>query len=469
MSMDALAKPSHATRQRWFVAALLILFAGLSVQYSFKVVTHQSAIVRWLAQLEKWDDSGEDIFEHFNYPNPPIMALILTPLIHLPPLAAALCWFYLKVGMTLAIFYWVFRLVQVPHAVFPPWAKALTVLLSLRMIMSDLNHGNINLFILFLVAGALFAFHCRRHGVAGLLLALAIACKVTPALFVPYLVWKRAWKTLVACAAGLVLFLFFVPSLALGWEQNTRDLHSWVDGMIVPYVQQGRVTSEHQNQSLPGLVYRLATHSPSFSTYDDENHYVPLQYDNIFDLGPKQAQWIVKGCMAVFLLLVLWTCRTSTSSRQGWRLAAEYSIVVLGMLLFSERTWKHHAVTLVLPFAVVCYCLATGHHGWRMRAYLAGSLASATLLIASTSTLAFKESTSGLVHIWDQLGKSAQVCGAFVWAYLILLVALVVLLRTKDQPASAVATPVAGSSALADNSIAYPVACASGLSSRQLK
>jgi alpha-1,2-mannosyltransferase len=326
-------------------------------------------------------------------------------------------------------------------------------LLSLRMIMSDLNHGNINLFILFLIVAALYAFHRRRDGVAGLVLALAISCKVTPALFVPYFIWKRAWKTLVACAAGLLLFLYFVPSLALGWQQNIRDLHSWVDGMIVPYVQEGRVTSEHQNQSLPGLVYRLATHSPSFSTFDEKNQYVPLQYDNILDLEPKDAQWIVKGCMAFFVLLVLWACRTSTVSREGWRLAAEYSVVVLGMLLFSERTWKHHAVTLVMPFAVVCYCLATGGYGWKMRSFLIACLTSASLLIASTSTLAAKESTGGLVHLWDQVGKSAQVYGAFVWSYLILLAALFVLLRSKDRAASAVQSRVANQCLVVDNPI----------------
>src|SRR5205823_14206012 len=27
-----------------------------------------------------------------------------------------------------------------------------------------------------------------------------------------------------------------------------------------------------------------------------------------------------------------------------WPLAAEFSLIVLGMLLFSERTWKHHCV-----------------------------------------------------------------------------------------------------------------------------
>ena len=29
------------------------------------------------------------------------------------------------------------------------------------------------------------------------------------------------------------------------------------------------------------------------------------------------------------------------------------------MLLFSERTWKHHCVVLLLPFAVPAYVLST--------------------------------------------------------------------------------------------------------------
>jgi alpha-1,2-mannosyltransferase len=452
MSIATIARSSIVVKQRWFVAALLVVFAALSVQYTYKVLTHGSAIVRWLEQL-KHLDSGDDIFERFNYPNPPIMAVILYPLVNLPPLAAALVLFYLKVGMTLAVFYWIFRLVEVPRALFPPWAKALTVLLSLRMIMSDLSHGNVNLFILFLLVAALFAFHQRRDGIAGLVLALAISCKVTPALFVPYLIWKRAWTTLVACAAGLVLFLFFVPSLVLGWDQNTRDLRSWVNGMIVPYVEEGRVTSEHQNQSLPGVVYRLATHNPSFSKFDEHNQYVPLQYDNFVDLDARHAQWIIKGCMAVFVLLAMWTCHTPTQSRNGWRLVAEYSVIVLGMLLFSERTWKHHAVTLVLPIAVVCYRLATGRFGWKTRGFLVACLAISAALIASTSTLSFKDSTSGFAHAWDVLGKSAQVYGAFVWAYLVLLVSMFVLLRAGTDLNAVGESPVANPSLGADNPI----------------
>src|SRR5262249_38948518 len=96
--------------------------------------------------------------------------------------------------------------------------------------------------------------------------------------------------------------------------------------------------------------------------------------------------------------------------------------VVIGMLLFSERTWKHHAVTLLLPFAVLCYYLAACRPTAWVRSGVIAALATAVLLMACTST--------GLLG--DRLGELGQVYGAFVWALVVLLAALVLLLR---QPA----------------------------------
>src|SRR5205085_1119832 len=133
--------------------------------------------------------------------------LILTPVAALPEatglpvVACALVWFYLKVAMTLLALRWVFALVEAPGRPFPLGAKVLTALLTLRPIAGDLQHGNVNLFILFLVAGFLYLLHRRRDFLGGLVLALAVSCKVTPALFVPYLAWKRAWRALAGCAA----------------------------------------------------------------------------------------------------------------------------------------------------------------------------------------------------------------------------------------------------------------------------
>src|SRR5262249_11030629 len=137
---------------------------------------NRSAILRWQGPLQRLPE--EDIYQAYAYPNPPIMALILRPLTQLSPLACSLGWFYLKLGLTAIAVYWVFRLVEDPDRPFPAWAKALTILLSLRPILGDLSHGNVNLFILFLVVAALYAFHRGRDYLAGSTLALAIACKI---------------------------------------------------------------------------------------------------------------------------------------------------------------------------------------------------------------------------------------------------------------------------------------------------
>ena len=425
--MPGLSLRSPLLGQRAFVVLLLLFFVGLSVQYSHKVLAHRSAIVRWETQLIGLE-AGEDISERYAYPNPPMMAVLLLPLAklgQLHPLAAALVWFYLKVGITLLVFRWVFCLVADAGRPFPPWAKALTVLLSIRPVVGDLQHGNVNLFILFLVAAALACFSRKRDFTAGLLLALAVACKLTPALFVPYFLWKRAWRCLAGCAAGLVLFLYpgVVPGAVLGFGENQHQLASWYRTMVRPYVVENQVQAKFANQSLVGLVYRLTTHTPSASEYDwNTDRYVPLAYDNFLSLDPAAAKRIVLAFEALFAALVLWRCRTPLGARGGWRLSAEFAVVVLGMLLFSERTWKHHCVTLVLPFAVLCYYLAVEARG-AARARVIAALAAATLLLSATST--------ELSEAW---GRQAQVYGAYVFAFVVLLAALTGILSRQSSP-----------------------------------
>src|SRR5215208_502065 len=106
--MDALPWWKRLTG-RHLLIALLIYFAVLSVQYAVKAGQGdgtRTAILRWRDQLKSLQD-GEDIYEQSAYPTPPIMALILYPVatwpdwVGLPPVAAGLGWFWIKVGMTL--------------------------------------------------------------------------------------------------------------------------------------------------------------------------------------------------------------------------------------------------------------------------------------------------------------------------------------------------------------------------------
>jgi alpha-1,2-mannosyltransferase len=397
--------PKTVLLQRMFLVALVALFLALSVQYVNKVRGGGSAILRWRNQLLDLGDA--DIYARYAYPNPPIMALLLEPIASLPPLVGSLLWFYLRIAMAVGALLFFFRIIERKEAPFPTWAKNLTILLSLRPVMGDLTHGNVNLFILFLVASGLYAFHQGRDYLGGATIALAIACKVTPALFIPYFLWK--------------------PSLFLGVGRNTQLLRSWSDQMVTPFLVQGVVTSEHQNQSLPGLLYRLATASPSF--LDDQAK--PARYDNLMALDPQHVKWIMKGCMLAFAALIVCTCRTPLASRQGWQLAAEFSLILMGMLIFSERTWKHHCVTMVGPFAVLSYYLAVVRPGRTVQATLIGLLAVALILMASTNTSLF-------AHV-D--AKMAEVYGAYLWAILLLALAMVVMLLRGDRRVAPLAKP----------------------------
>jgi hypothetical protein len=240
---------------------------------------------------------------------------------------------------------------------------------------------------------------------------------------VPYFVWKRAWKTLAGTALGVVLFVWVVPGAILGWGENQQYLEHWYKNMVQPYAE-GKVTSEAVNQSLPGFSYRMLTHKPSTIKWVDDI-YTPVEYCNVLELDEKTVQWGLKGCMGLFALLVVWRCRTPIAERKNWRLMAEFSVVTVGMLLFNERTWKHHGVVLLLPFAVLAYCLTALRWPPITRWYLIGTLAAVVILITLTST--------GLSESQDYLGERAQIYGAYVWAFLLLLAAMLVLVRKAPE------------------------------------
>jgi alpha-1,2-mannosyltransferase len=429
--MDA-ARSHSSTGWRLLIFGLAAVAVGiLSVFYLAKTgeETARSAFVRWRPYLMDLM-AGDDIYARHAHPNPPIMALLLYPFALLPRLECgsqtidlgALAWMFFKAALTGLAVVWLLRLVSWNRRAYPAWAAATAIALAARPIVGDLMHGNVNLWILFLVSASVCAFARGRSILAGLGFALAAACKVTPALFFPYLLCKRSFRSAAAFLIGLPLFSWLVPAAAFGPGRAWTLFDSWARQMIVPYVVRGEVVSKHSNQSLPGLIHRLTTESPSFYDFYDED---ATDYHNVASLDADVVRWIVRGLAVVYLAILALSCRPTKKHTEGWRSLAEAAVVVLGMLLFSERTWKHHAVTLLLPCIFLVYALAEFDLSRNRRRLLA-----AILLL----TLAFMSSTS--TSLWQVFGyrqgaKLAQVYGAYVAAYLLLLGGVVWLLRTE--------------------------------------
>lgn len=447
--MPTLSSPGHLlARFRGAIAArpgqlrvafLALLAAALvltSIKYAAKVAKpgdtgqqSRSAFLRWRSMVQDVF-TGTNIYTGTNeYPNPPVMAIILRPFAALPPVTGAMAWFYAKVLMGVCAAVWTFRLLgNVPV---PDGVKAVAILLTLPALMGDLSHNNVNIFILFLVAGCLELYRRGRDTLSGLVLGLAIACKVTPLLFLAYFVWKGAWRAVAGCAAGLVLWLAVVPAGAFGWDRNAELLTDWYKLMIERPVLKGEVTTEHPNQALPGFVYRLFTHSPSFIGYDttpEGDIPVPVAYHNLVDIGRPTAWGVVKALTAAFALAVVLLCRAPRAERSGVRFTVECGFIVLGMLLLSERTWKHHAVVLLLPAAALAFA-ATLDLPHRVKRFTMFALVAAGLLMA----------VPGLFG--THAGDLALVYGTHTFAFLLLTGALAAVLATAPTSSARLDRP----------------------------
>ena len=128
--------------------------------YYPKAADHRSAFVRWRPQVLKfWE--GVNIYDKMLFPNPPILPITLGPLMALPPVAGAMTWFAIKVMLTSISLIMCLKVVKPPGLPFPPFFQSAILLLSLRPILGDLHHGNINLLILFLIIAM---FEAWRRG-----------------------------------------------------------------------------------------------------------------------------------------------------------------------------------------------------------------------------------------------------------------------------------------------------------------
>ena len=139
---------------------------------------------------------------------------------------------------------------------------------------------------------------------------------------------------------------------------------------------------------------------------------------------------MIKAVVAGLLGLLAFFCRTKTDDRRDPRLLGEFALVVLTMLFVSERSWKHHYVTVLLPITYLVSEFFSPRVGPRGRAAIVLSWALSFSLMASTSP------EIGGLFIEGQGHEIAQGYGLFMWAGVVLYatVAWRVWVRRKEAP-----------------------------------
>lgn len=410
-SDDQRRSSDHSSRWIWLSLALLLLSTG--VYYVAVKGEGRSAFERWRPEVDGLF-AGENIYAGNPFPTPPIMAVMLRPFTLLPGGWGMAAWFALK--SVLALFcLWV--LIQWSTKDEPVGAAALAaaMLLSVRPILGDLLHGNVNLVVLSLVVASVLCFRAKADELAGLFLAWGIACKLTPALLLVYFIYKRSTNVVVWTFLGLLLWLVVVPGLFLGQQRNLSLLSTWGERMVMPFLRDGVVETEQINQSVPALVHRLTT--PSLAIKPDDGR--PPISINIVSLTTSQARLLTMASVAVLLGWLAWACRAPIERRDDPRWRHEIALTLLMTLLVSERTWKHH-YTLAVPSLVLLTISASQalrrEKGKGLGWWLSALLGLSALAMSTTS----KDLMKPLLGVDGS--KLAQAYGVYLWASVCLLI-----------------------------------------------
>lgn len=313
------------------------------------------------------------------YAYPPCMAWLAVPLALRPLPISLFLWSLVNVAAVITSFVCCWRLMNGPKLtkLAAPWIAVywLGFALSLRWVVSSLEHQQFDTVITALLLAGCWAIAQGRDLRAGLLIGLAASMKCTPLLFVPYLAWRGRFRAALVVLAATVVFNL-LPDVCFPKAEGGLYVTDWWRQFVVGLKNSAPGdwhTSIQLNQSVGGFFNRLlGIHRFGIAA---DLTFVP------FDLADKRLiKLLTYGTDALLLLVTLCIARRpftapaplpieSTQSpalsvRQMSGQAVhplwgvEFGALLALMLLLSPMSGKAHYVALWLPTLLIArHCL----------------------------------------------------------------------------------------------------------------
>lgn len=172
---------------------------------------------------------GETLYrvsdEHRQFKYAPVSAFVFVPFALLPWEAAQAVWFAGQVILLSAGGWLATRLISRPGK--SPWLIAgLGALAGLKFLGREIELGQVNALILFLLLAAAGAFLRKKDALAGALWCVSLVFKPYALVFLPYFLWKKRFRLLGFGTAGLAAGLM-LPAVVYGWSGNLGVLKEW--------------------------------------------------------------------------------------------------------------------------------------------------------------------------------------------------------------------------------------------------
>ncbi len=349
-----------------FVLIVLLAVGGvaLAVQSVYKAGVFNSDVddpqakwndLRAYYGAAQWVTTETDIYANPTSPEgryyvyPPFFAILCAPVAVVGWKVFALFWCVASLVSLIAASVLCARIVR-------PGAKgsllvlfaAAALILTARPIISDFQNGQINTFVFFLVAASLFLFLRRFDAASGIVVGFAAAIKPTFVIFLPYFIFKGAYKTAGGMLLALVFALVLLPLVTLGPTRTSELYTSFYSRILGPFTSVSEAPREFAGS---GQSLRAAAHN--FLTDTNAAHHSRFAIKVNFANLSAGAVWkIVLGACAVLAVLTALCARANLAHKEKRDLAAlELASVLLLMLLVSPLSRKAHFVALMLPYA----------------------------------------------------------------------------------------------------------------------
>jgi hypothetical protein len=272
-------------------------------------------------------------------PITPFSTLVMWPLTGLAPLTAKHIWILLNLIFLIPIG-WMLR--SMTGLSYQRVALVLALCFPLHR---NLSYGQFYVFLLLLVVAACWAYLRGFRAFAGVLVAVAAACKIFPIVFIIFFIRRRDWRALSwSAVAGLAAAALSVA--VFGWNVHRTYLHE-----ILPWTLHGEGMPPYvATASISGVLHRLFLSEPQWNPHPW--HSSPLCYA----LMLPALQMLV---LAPAILLIRREDNTCN------RVLLEWSALLTASLAISTVPASYNFVLMALPVCVVAtLLLQREQYGW---------------------------------------------------------------------------------------------------------
>ncbi|MBI5758942.1 MAG: DUF2029 domain-containing protein [Planctomycetales bacterium] len=290
---------------------------------------HAETIPRYLRlSVDAGQSESVEIEVDVNAHPPPSVFLAL-PFALLDYPNAVLAWNVLSLLLLAASLHWLVRELGIP---FKAWSvmPMVTILLLSNPFRQQVNQGQFNLLLLFLLLAIWLAARSEKAWLAGTLLAVATAVKLFPGFLFLYFLLRRDWRIVAVGVTGVAV-IGVAAGFALGWESYRTYVTE-----VLPQVNAYR--GGWLNASLVGFCTRL------FDPAAVSEQVEPIWRSSSFAK-------LLAGVMCLLVMVVVSRCvlRADTADKRD----RAFGLTLVAMLLVSPITWDHYFLLLLLPLAQV--------------------------------------------------------------------------------------------------------------------